>query len=69
MSLYNLACAGNAFDCTPYSTIYFNLIWYQFKMTQHNTLNVKFNKLEFNKLKLGTKTRTQVTLKLSSQCG
>ena len=38
-------------------------------MTQHNTLNVKFNKLEFNKLKLGTKTRTQVTLKLSSQCG
>ena len=33
-------------------------------MTQDNTLNVKFSNSQFNKLKLGIKTGTEVTLKL-----
>ena len=35
--------------------IYFTLIWYQYKMTHYNTLNVKLSKLQLNKLKSGIK--------------
>ena len=35
-------------------------------MTQYNTLNVKFSNSQLNKLKLGIKNGTEVTLKLSS---
>ena len=35
-------------------------------MTQYNTLNVEFPKLQFNKLKSGTKNINEVTLKPSS---
>ena len=35
-------------------------------MTPYNTLNVKFSNLQLNKLKLGIKNGTKVTLKLSS---
>ena len=35
-------------------------------MTRYNTLNVKLSKLQLNKLKLGIKNGTEVTLKLSS---
>ena len=35
-------------------------------MTQYNTLNVKLSNSQLNKLKLGTKNGTEVTLKISS---
>ena len=35
-------------------------------MTQYNTLNVKLSNSQLNKLKLGIKNRTEVTLKISS---
>ena len=35
-------------------------------MTQYNTLNVKLPNLQLNKLKLGIKNSTEVTLKISS---
>ena len=35
-------------------------------MTQCNTLNVKLSNLQLNKLKLGIKNSTEVTLKISS---
>ena len=35
-------------------------------MTRYNTLNVKLSKLQLNKLKLGIKNGTEITLKLSS---
>ena len=35
-------------------------------MTQNNTLNVKLSNLQLNKLKLGIKNGTEVTLKRSS---
>ena len=35
-------------------------------MTQYNTLNIKLSNPQLNKLKLGTKNGTQVTLNLSS---
>ena len=35
-------------------------------MTQYNTLNVKLSNLQLNKLKLGIKNGTEVTLKISS---
>ena len=35
-------------------------------MTQYNTLNVKLSNSQLNKLKLGIKNGTEVTLKLSS---
>ena len=35
-------------------------------MTQYNTLRVKLSKLKLNKLKLGIKNCTEVTLDLSS---
>ena len=36
--------------------IFFTLIWYQYKMTQYNTLNVKLFNLQLNKLKSRKKT-------------
>ena len=54
---------------TAYSTIillYFVLIWYQYKITQYNTLNVNLSNLQLNKLKPGIKNNTKVTLKSSS---
>ena len=44
--------------------IYFTLIWYQYKMTQYNTLNVKLSNSQLNKIKFGKKIK--VTLKISS---
>ena len=41
--------------------IYFTLIWYQYKMTQYNTLNVKISNTQLNKLKYGIKNGTEVT--------
>ena len=38
--------------------IYFTLIWYQYKMTQYNTSNLKS---QLNKLKSGIKNDTEVT--------
>ena len=38
----------------------------QYKMTQYNILNVKLSNSQLNKLKLGVKNNTEVTLKLSS---
>ena len=35
-------------------------------MTQYNTLNVRLSNLQLNKLKLGIKNGTEVTLKISS---
>ena len=35
-------------------------------MTQYNTLNVTFSNSQLNKLKLGIKRGTKVTLKISS---
>ena len=35
-------------------------------MTQYNILNVKLSNLQLNKLKLGIKNGTEVTLKISS---
>ena len=35
-------------------------------MAQYNILNVKFSNLQINKLKLGIKNGTEVTLKVSS---
>ena len=35
-------------------------------MTQYNTLNVKLSNSQLNKLKLGIKNRTEITLKISS---
>ena len=35
-------------------------------MTQYNTLNVKLSNSQLNKLKLGIKNNTEVTLKISS---
>ena len=35
-------------------------------MTQYNSLNVKLSNSQRNKLKSGTKNRTEVTLELSS---
>ena len=35
-------------------------------MTQYNTFNVKLSNSQLNKLKLGIKTGTEVTLKVSS---
>ena len=45
---------------------YFLLIWYRYKTSQYNTLNVKLSNSEHNKLKSETKNSTDITLKLSS---
>ena len=44
----------------------FTLIYYQYKMTQHNTLNVKLSNSKFKKLTLGIKNDNEVTLEISS---
>ena len=44
---------------------YFVFIKNQYKMTQYNTINVKFPNQQINKLKSGIKNGTEVTLKLS----
>ena len=46
--------------------LYFTLIWFQYKMTQYNTLNVKLFNSQLNKLKSGIKNNAEVTLKISS---
>ena len=46
--------------------LYFNLIWFKYKMTQYNTLNVKLFNSQLNKLKSGIKNNAEVTLKISS---
>ena len=66
MSLYDLACIAKVFDSTACSIIYLTLLQYQYKMTQHNTLNIKLSNLQLNKLKSGIKNGIEVTLKLSS---
>ena len=45
--------------------IYLTLIWYQYRMTQYNTLNVKLSNWQPNKSKSGIKWYW-ITLKLSS---
>ena len=47
-------------------TIYFALIYYQYKMTQYNALNIKLTNSQLKKLKSGTKNGSEVTLNLSS---
>ena len=46
--------------------IFFTLIYYQYRMTQYNTLNLKLSHSQLNELKSGTKNGTEVALKLSS---
>ena len=46
--------------------ISFALIWYQYKMTQYNTLNIKLLNSQFNKLKSWLKNGTKVASNLSS---
>ena len=46
--------------------LYFTLIWFQYKMTQYNPLNVKLFNSQLNKLKSGIKNNAEVTLKISS---
>ena len=40
--------------------------FYQYKMTQYNSLNVKLSNSQFNKLKLAIKNETEVVLRLLS---
>ena len=42
------------------------LIYYQYKMTQHNTWNVKLSNFQLNKLKSGIENISEVTFKISS---
>ena len=48
--------------------IQFHLIinFYQYKMTQYNSLNVKLSNSQLNKLKSAIKNETEVVLRLSS---
>ena len=41
-------------------------MWYQYKMTQHSTLNVRLSKSQLRRLKSGVKHGDKVTLNLSS---
>ena len=43
--------------------LYLVLIWYWYKMTQYNTLDVKLSNSQLNKLKSEIKHGTEVTLK------
>ena len=47
-----------------YNIIKFN--FYQYKMTQYNSLNVKLSNSQLNKLKSAIKNETEVVLRLSS---
>ena len=40
--------------------------FYQYKMTQYNSLNVKLSNLELNKIKSAIKNESEVVLRLSS---
>ena len=40
--------------------------FYQYKMTQYNSLNVKLSNSQLNKLKSAIKNKTEVVLRLSS---
>ena len=42
------------------------LMWYQDKMTQYNSLNVKLSNSQHNKLKSAIKNETEVILGMSS---
>ena len=44
--------------------VYFN--FYQYKMTQYNSLNVKLSNSQLNKFKSAIKNKTDVVLRLSS---
>ena len=44
---------------------YFVLIYYQYKMTRYNTLNVKLSNSQLNKLKSGIKSGTEIILNIS----
>ena len=41
-------------------------IFYQYKMTQYNSFNVKLSNLQLNKLKSAIKNETEVVLRFSS---
>ena len=43
-----------------------DLVFYQYKMTQYNSLNVKLSNSQPNKLKSAIKNETEVVLRLSS---
>ena len=43
---------------------YFVLIYYQYKMTRYNTLNVKLFNSQLNKLKSGIKSGTEIILNI-----
>ena len=43
-----------------------DLIFYPYKMTQHNILNVKLAHSQLNKLKDAVKNETEVVLRISS---
>ena len=45
---------------------YFVLIWYEYKMAEYSTLNVKLLNSQLDDLKSGIKNGTEVTLNLSS---
>ena len=44
----------------------YSLIFYQYKMTQYSTLNVKLSNSQLNKLKSAIKNENEVVLRLSS---
>ena len=46
--------------------IYFNLIQFQYKITQYKTLNVQLSNSQLNKLEFGIKNGTEVTSKISA---
>ena len=43
---------------------YFVLIYYQYKMTRYNTLNVKLSNSQLSKLKSGIKSGTEIILNI-----
>ena len=43
-----------------------NLIFYQYRMAQYNSLNVKLPNSQLNKFKTAIKNKTEVVLRLSS---
>ena len=62
MLSYKLARVTKVFDRPACYTILFCFkIYYQNKMTQYNTLNVKLSNSQLNKLKSGIKNGTEVT--------
>ena len=43
-----------------------DLVFYQYRMTQYNSLNVKLSNLQLNKLKSAIKNEAKVVFRLSS---